>query len=326
MTVLSAADFHLLWLTRPPLDSFGPGTDREALYFELSSEKPHRNPEIAAWLRRLPCPVIGIGPGYLKEACDVILPSYEKVSWLKKSIAKAPIAAMVLVQHLRASESLSVEDALTAESFAFAALQTGPEFLAWKNSYEGETALSVPDNPLWMKKTDDGELELCFEDAGNQNAIGIEMRDALCGAFDLAAIDDEINWISLEARGKAFSIGGPVEEFGHVSDPATAHWIRTLRLPARRAAALGKPFHVYIQGAAVGAGIELAAFGTDVRASEKAWFQLPELKYGLIPGAGGTVSITRRIGRQRMAYWALSMQKISAKTALEWGLIDGGMP
>jgi enoyl-CoA hydratase/carnithine racemase len=43
---------------------------------------------------------------------------------------------------------------------------------------------------------------------------------------------------------------------------------------------------------------------------------------GLIPGAGGTVSITRRIGRWRTAYLVLSGQTIDAATALDWGLVD----
>ena len=43
---------------------------------------------------------------------------------------------------------------------------------------------------------------------------------------------------------------------------------------------------------------------------------------GLIPGAGGTVTITRRIGRHRTCFFALSGEKIDAKTALDWGLID----
>ena len=51
-------------------------------------------------------------------------------------------------------------------------------------------------------------------------------------------------------------------------------------------------------------------------------FQLPEITMGLIPGAGGTVSITRRIGRQRTAYMALSARRINAQTALAWGLVD----
>ncbi len=49
---------------------------------------------------------------------------------------------------------------------------------------------------------------------------------------------------------------------------------------------------------------------------------LPELGLGLIPGAGGTVSVTRRIGRWRTAYLVLSGRTIDADTALDWGLID----
>jgi enoyl-CoA hydratase/carnithine racemase len=49
---------------------------------------------------------------------------------------------------------------------------------------------------------------------------------------------------------------------------------------------------------------------------------LPELALGLLPGAGGTVSITRRIGRWRTAYLVLSGRTIDAATALDWGLVD----
>ena len=72
----------------------------------------------------------------------------------------------------------------------------------------------------------------------------------------------------------------------------------------------------------MGAGIELAAFATRVSAHPEASIALPELALGLIPGAGGTVSVTRRIGRQRCAQLALHGGPISAGTALEWGLID----
>ncbi|CNJ87542.1 enoyl-CoA hydratase%2C EchA8_4 [Mycobacterium tuberculosis] len=51
-------------------------------------------------------------------------------------------------------------------------------------------------------------------------------------------------------------------------------------------------------------------------------FGLPELSLGLIPGAGGTVSVTRRIGRWRTAYLVLSGRLIDAATALDWGLVD----
>jgi enoyl-CoA hydratase/carnithine racemase len=59
-----------------------------------------------------------------------------------------------------------------------------------------------------------------------------------------------------------------------------------------------------------------------VVAQPDAVFGLPELALGLIPGAGGTVSVTRRIGRWRTAYLVLSGRAIDAATALAWGLVD----
>ena len=77
-----------------------------------------------------------------------------------------------------------------------------------------------------------------------------------------------------------------------------------------------------LHGACVGAGIELPAFASRVVAREDAFFQLPELSMGLIPGAGGTVSLPRRIGRQRTAWLALTGARLEAATALDWGLVD----
>ena len=148
------------------------------------------------------------------------------------------------------------------------------------------------------------------------------MRDALCEALDLALADSSIQQISLSGAGSCFSTGGEVGEFGAASDPATAHWVRSLRLPAWCLARLHERLHVHVHGCAIGAGAEMAGFGKRITASPDAWFQLPELKYGLIPGAGGTVSLPRRIGRQRTAYLALSMKRITAQTALQWGLVD----
>lgn len=72
----------------------------------------------------------------------------------------------------------------------------------------------------------------------------------------------------------------------------------------------------------VGAGIEVPAFAGKVVAFADAWCQLLELSLGLIPGAGGTVSVTRRIGRWRTAWMVLSGERVPAGRALEWGLVD----
>jgi len=315
--ILTFRDLTELASSHPPLESFGPGSDSIYLTFELEKSDSSLN----TWLKDVPCPVIGIGTGTLQDACDVVLKDKNKLPTLIKNINHAPLAAMVLVQHLRASETLSLRDALTAESFAYAALQNGPEFQKWLSGYKGKS-LSISDNPVVEIAIDGQTLYLTLNQPESRNAIGTMIRDALCEALDIALVDDQISQVTLTGNGATFSIGGAIEEFGEVSDPATAHWIRSLRLPAWRLVRLKEKLEVHVNGAAIGAGAEMAAFGKHVTASSKAWFQLPELKYGLIPGAGGTASILRRIGRQKTAYMALSMEKIRAETALDWGLID----
>lgn len=79
---------------------------------------------------------------------------------------------------------------------------------------------------------------------------------------------------------------------------------------------------VRVHGAAVGAGIEMAAFAGRLVASPETFFLLPEVEMGLVPGAGGTVSVPRRIGRWRAAWMMLSGARIDTPTALRWGLVD----
>ena len=65
-------------------------------------------------------------------------------------------------------------------------------------------------------------------------------------------------------------------------------------------------------------------YNTRARAisTEDAFFQLPEIGFGLIPGSGGTASLTRRIGRYETALLALTGRTISADKALDLGLVD----
>lgn len=78
----------------------------------------------------------------------------------------------------------------------------------------------------------------------------------------------------------------------------------------------------YIHGVVVGSGIELAAFAHRVVADPTTLVSLPEVRLGLIPGAGGTVSLPRRIGRHSTALLALGRSTIDVDTALVWGLVD----
>jgi enoyl-CoA hydratase/carnithine racemase len=148
------------------------------------------------------------------------------------------------------------------------------------------------------------------------------MRDGLAEALQLVALDPSIEAVELRGAGPSFCSGGDLDEFGSSPDPATAHAVRSTRSPARLLAACSERVEARVHGACVGAGVELPAFAAHVVAAPDAFFQLPELGLGLVPGAGGTVSLPRRIGRQRTAYLALSRERIDAEQALAWGLID----
>ena len=74
--------------------------------------------------------------------------------------------------------------------------------------------------------------------------------------------------------------------------------------------------------ACIGAGIELPAFAGTVLAAPDARVRLPEVAMGLVPGAGGTVSLPRRIGRHRTCWLGVTGAELDAEAALAWGLVD----
>jgi enoyl-CoA hydratase/carnithine racemase len=148
------------------------------------------------------------------------------------------------------------------------------------------------------------------------------MRDAVCEAFEVVAADRDITEVHLSGDGPSFCSGGDLDEFGSATDAGAAHLIRVAR-------SAGRPVHehadlvtAHLHGACIGAGIEVPAFAGRVEAAPDTVISLPEVAMGLIPGAGGTVSVSRRIGRWRTAWLALSGAALDAATAHAWGLVD----
>jgi len=284
---------------------------------------------VADWLRSLPAPSVAVGDpsSPLAALCDAVAASAEEAWPLIDSSGRRPLAATVLVQLLRASEGLPLESALFAESLAYSTLQAGPEFRDWLQAHRAEAPAAHTDRgPAVLMEREGARLDLVLNRASNRNGMTVEMRDALVEALQLVLADDSVESVSLCGLGKCFSTGGDLTEFGTAPDPATAHLVRSLALPGRLLAQCASRVTVHLHGACVGSGIEFPAFAGRLVARPDAWFQLPELKFGLIPGAGGTVSIVRRIGRQRLAGWVLSGRRIDAATALDWGLIDAIEP
>ena len=269
-----------------------------------------------------PFPVIGIGnPAHpLAQTLDAIVEEPVSINALIRQVTRAPHAAAVAIQLLRALDGMEYEPALSLESCGYGLLQGSAEHTAWLGS-RADITTPLPDGKLIVERHDP-ILRITIDRPQARNAINRALRDQLSEAFFLAHIDPDIHSIKLRATGPVFSIGGDLEEFGTTRDPATAHLIRGRSLPARMIAQCTEILDVHVQGACIGAGLEMAAFAGRLTATQDAWFQLPELSMGLIPGAGGCVSLPGRIGRQRTALMILSGRRINAETALRWGLID----
>ncbi|MFW6092890.1 MAG: enoyl-CoA hydratase/isomerase family protein [Pseudomonadota bacterium] len=299
--------------------------NRRVLVVDLEGEAPAGLGRVCDWLARQPVPVVGFGRGGaapLRDIVDVRVAGEAELARVLSTIRHNPTASAVLVQVLRSVGHLEVHEALTLESLAYATLQAGAEFAAWLADRGEPRAATRPAEKVVLLRREGERLEIVLNDPGNHNAMSVPMRDALTGAFELVAMDPEIAAVDVSANGACFSAGGDLAEFGTRSDAAAAHMIRMMRLPSRHLAAHADRYTFHVHRACIGAGVELPAFAGRLVATQNAYFQLPELRMGLIPGAGGCVSISRRIGRQRTAYMALTGKRIPARRALEWGLVD----
>lgn len=319
---------QLCELARVPYarENYSPFDAHKYLLADLRSADISSLPDqqmIRAFLQQLPCPSIAISDGHsLDDAFDIVVASIEETKTLCSNIASTPIAAMTLVQVMRGTEMLPLTEGLLVESLAYAALQAGPEFQAWSRG-NPPTAIEIIDaGPPLLIEHDGNNLRVQLNRPSRRNAISVEIRDALTELFQLVIADTSIQRVTISGNGGCFSIGGDLDEFGTAPNPAAAHTIRSVRLPARYLINCADRVSFHVHSACIGAGAEIPAFGAHIRAARNAFFQLPEINFGLIPGAGGCVSIPKRIGKQRAIYMALSGKKINAKTALEWGLID----
>jgi enoyl-CoA hydratase/carnithine racemase len=236
-----------------------------------------------------------------------------------------PQAAAVCDDVLRSIDPAGPTRAgVITESLAYSTLQSGTEFARWL-AERGPAAVPVIPDPVQADRDGD-RLCIRFNRARRHNAFSTDMRAALLEALEVARLDPSVTEVVLTGNGPSFCSGGDLAEFGTFVDPASAHLARTRHSPAlvldELTARLGTACHAEVHGQVLGSGLEMAAFCGWVQAHPDAVLGLPELGLGLIPGAGGAVSITRRIGRWRTAYLVLSGRTIDTATALQWGLID----
>lgn len=244
---------------------------------------------------------------------------------VEETAARNPQASLVLRDVLRATEGMEVGPALDVESYAYSTLLGGSEFASWLSA-RGPRLLPSEVEESVLVARDGARLSVTLNRPERRNAFGRQLRDALVDALTVAVADEGIGGVVLRGAGPAFCSGGDLDEFGTAPDLATAHLVRSRGGAGRLIHRLGDRIEVRVHGACVGAGVELPAFAGRVVARPDAVFRLPEVSMGLIPGAGGTVSVPRRIGRWRTLFMALTGQPVDARTALSWGLVDDVRP
>lgn len=245
----------------------------------------------------------------------------EALERLSIAVERQPVAAAVAAQVLRATLRLSFADALVLESLAYSMLLASAGFRAWRAETPVRHRPEEP-APRVLIEADGGTLTVRLNRPARRNAFDAHMRDALAEALAFALDHPDAPSVVLCGEGPSFSAGGDLDEFGQAGDVGVAHLIRTLRSPASLTHRLGDRIMARLHGACVGAGIEVPAAAARVTAAPGAFFRLPEVSMGLIPGAGGTASIPRRIGRHRAAWMAICGADVDLATALAWGLVD----
>jgi len=164
--------------------------------------------------------------------------------------------------------------------------------------------------------TREGDIAVLTIDSPPVNALSEDVRNGLRDGARQAAADPAVKAIVLICAGRTFIAGADISEFGKPSKEAT--------VPEIQAALEGspKPVIAAIHGTALGGGFETALVCHYRVAVPSAKFGLPEIKLGLIPGAGGTQRLPRLSGVENALNVILSGTPFGAEQALEWGVVD----
>jgi enoyl-CoA hydratase/carnithine racemase len=250
----------------------------------------------------------------------------EALRRLRAAVERSPRAAVTCGQLLRQTAGLDVAGGLAAEAAAYSLLLGGPEFARWLGEHRASRhraprRRALPAEPV-LASRDGGRLSIVLNDPARRNAFSAGMREALLDALLVGEADETIESVELSGAGPAFCSGGDLDEFGTADDLVAAYLVRLSRAPWRVIDRIAAKVTVVAHGACVGAGTEMTAYAGRVVAAPDAFFALPEVRMGLVPGAGGSVSLPRRIGRWRSAWLMLTGDRLPAATALRWGLVD----
>ncbi|MFE0021439.1 enoyl-CoA hydratase/isomerase family protein [Amycolatopsis sp. NPDC059021] len=158
----------------------------------------------------------------------------------------------------------------------------------------------------------------------HKNAFTGEMLRAWAEAYRAFQADDHVRAVVLTGTGDAFCAGADLGDLGQARSPLDSRRLMTEHVhPVARAAEdLAKPLIAAVNGAAVGAGMDMALMCDYRIASDRARFSEGYVRVGLVPGDGGCHYLPRIVGRSRALRLLWTGEFVDADQALAWGLAD----
>ena len=168
-----------------------------------------------------------------------------------------------------------------------------------------------------MDLTRDGEVAVLTLNSPPVNALSAPVRDGLALGIAAAGADPEVKAIVLICAGRTFIAGADITEFGKPAVASASLFdVQTAMEHSK------KPIIAAIHGTALGGGLEVALTCHYRIAAASAKCGLPEVKLGLLPGAGGTQRLPRLVGPEIALDLVTSGRHVGAKEALKMGVFD----
>lgn len=180
-----------------------------------------------------------------------------------------------------------------------------------------------------IQKNSEGVSQIILSRPDQANALHLEMIEELVWSLEYLDLDSQTKVVLLGAKGKHFCAGGDVKDMykregmfkGDEHELALRYQYSIQKIP-KTIEAMNTPLIAVIEGAAFGAGLDLACM-CDMRvANSKAQFSENFVKIGLISGDGGPYFLTPLVGLSKALEMSLTGDVYTAKEALEMGLIN----
>jgi enoyl-CoA hydratase len=185
-------------------------------------------------------------------------------------------------------------------------------------------ALDGPQNVVLLEFPQDATALVRINRPEARNALNQAVREQLADHFSRLVADPDVRVIVITGNEQAFAAGADLREM--VDADAIDMVLRGTHLLWQSIASCPKPVIAAVNGYALGGGCELAMHCDIIVAGESAQFGQPEIRVGIMPGAGGTQRLTRIVGKFQAMKMVLTGKPVSAHDALRSGLVSEVVP